>query len=177
VLAGDHVVEEQRAFAQRLERGAALGQAAVTPRQQHLLPPCGPKLAEPVEAATADRGQEARVPQREQLRGLLALGLARIHRDGVDQRARHAHLRRARRAVRPWRKRVANGLERTPLLGAEVHRPILTANYFLQSGHDPRNTTSCSATVYLSRRASRSIAVSSASSSNWETLPQRSQTT
>ena len=62
VRAGDHVVEEQRALAQRLERGAALRQAAVAPRQQHLLAALRRAAAEALEAAAADRGQQRACP-------------------------------------------------------------------------------------------------------------------
>ncbi len=53
---------------------------------------------------------------------LLALGLARVAADRVPQHARDSHAGGARRAVRARRERVADRLQRPPLLGGQLHR-------------------------------------------------------
>ena len=198
VRARDHVVEQQRGLSQRLKGGPALRHAAVTPVQQHPFAPLRRQLGEAGQPTPAERGQQVGVPQRQQLGDLLPLGLTRVHRDGFPHHRRDAHAGRAGGAVGAGRERVANGVQGAQLLLVQLHRAILigvrraqfavrltnrlTATAYgalllSQSGHAPRSTTSCSSTVCANRRDRRSIASSSAGSSNEDTLPQRSHTT
>ena len=78
-------------------------------------------VAEAVQPAAAERGHEARVPQREQLRDLLAArtraGAAAIP---SSERRRHADLAGRGQPVRARRERVADRLQRALLTGIEI---------------------------------------------------------
>ena len=111
------VVGQQRALAQRLEGGAPLAHAAVGPGQHHPLALVLRQRGEAVSAAAGDRAQQARVPQAEQLRHLLALGGARVARHEREQRLGHADLGRRRHAVAARREGVADRIERGAAFG------------------------------------------------------------
>ena len=77
---GQHVGDEQRALAQRLEGGAALGQPRVTPRQQYALAlglveraePPQPAAAKPVSSAVSQRPSSRASWRRSAARGFAA---------------------------------------------------------------------------------------------------------
>src|SRR5262249_4144312 len=107
---GEHVVEEQRGLAQRLERGAALRHPRVRPGHQDLLALVARERVEVLPAGSAEQAERGAVPEPEQLRDLLLLGLARAV-ERAEYPVGDTEVARARDAVGLGAEGVADGLE------------------------------------------------------------------